>query len=191
MPGTDNKARDLAERLWETLRGGFGGRPMPRICGDIPMRIDRDGTWFYQGGPIGRPEMVRLFSGMVHRDAEGGYWLAHPGEMARIRVEDVPFIGVALYREGCGADRILSVRTNVGDRIAIDADHPLRMGAVPGDGGAAPYLTVRAGLEARLTRSVYYELADLAEPMELNGATWLGVWSGGDFFPIGKTETDD
>jgi hypothetical protein len=156
------------------------------------MRIARDGTWFYHGTPIGRKEMVRLFSTILERRADGSYWLASPAEEGIIEVEDAPFMAVELFAEGQGQDQRLSFRTNVDDIVPLDADHPLRVtdapdAAVHDDSrGAAPYLFVRKGLEARLSRAVYYELVGLGVEERREGAPDYGVWSAGHFFPLGK-----
>src|SRR3546814_1423062 len=74
----------------------------PPHCGDSEMRIAADGTWFHQGTPIRRPEMVRLFSRIVRREADGGYVLVTPVEKLDILVEDAPFVAVAVESEGEG-----------------------------------------------------------------------------------------
>ena len=161
---------------------------LPQLCGDIDIRIAADGTWFHDGGPIGRKELVRLFAGVLMRDDAGDYWLKTPAEQARIQVEDVPFIGVELTVTGRGRDQALTLRTNVDDTVTLDADHPLHIVTNRGTGAPRPYVTVRDGLDARLTRSVYYELVDLGTGEAIDGEPLFGVWSGGCFFPLGKTE---
>jgi hypothetical protein len=150
------------------------------------MRIDRNGTWFYQGSPIGRPALVKLFATVLRRDEEGVYWLTTPVENGRIEVEDAPFIAVELFRRGEGRSQVLSLRTNVDDVVEIGPEHPLIMRPTPGRGDSAPYVRVRGNLEARLARPVYYHLVELAEPDPANPET-LGVWSNGTFYPIGTS----
>ena len=142
----------------------------PAFCGDSGMRIARDGAWFHDGAPITRPELVRLFAGLLRLDAEG-YMLVTPVEKCAIAVEDVPFLAVAVEAR----DDALVFTTNVGDVVRLDAEHALRMK----DG--VPYLHVRRGLEARLSRPVYYQLAEMA----VAGDSAMGVWSGGTFFALG------
>ena len=142
----------------------------PAFCGDSNMRIARDGRWFHDGAPIVRPELVRLFAGILRLDPEG-YMLVTPAEKLSITVEDVPFLAVAV--DVRGGDLVFT--TNVGDQVMLDDGHALRMS----DG--VPYLHVRRGLEARIARPVYYELAEMAVAQD--GA--LGVWSGGRFFALG------
>jgi len=159
--------------------------PHPR-CGKIDMRIARDGKWFYHGSPIPRKEMVCLFASMLERRDDGSYWLVNPMEECQIEVDDVPFLAVELYICKSGRDMCVSFRTNVDETVSLDADHPLRVSS--SDDGTPPYVTVRPGLEARLTRSVYYELVALGHEEEVEGETLYGVWSRGIFFPLGKLD---
>ncbi|MFM9827831.1 MAG: DUF1285 domain-containing protein [Sphingomonas sp.] len=153
----------------------------PAHCGDSDMRIARDGTWFHQGSPIGRVEMVRLFSSILRREADGGYVLVTPVEKLDIAVEDAPFVAVEVRAEGTGRDSKLAFRLNTGDLVLADEAHPLRFAA--GTDGPRPYVLVRPGLEALIARPVYYELAARAlDESETGGSA--GLWSGGSFFPI-------
>lgn len=154
----------------------------PAHCGDSEMRIARDGTWFHQGMPIGRESMVRLFSSILRREADGRHVLVTPVEKLDIDVEDAPFVAVELKSEGQGRDRRMAFRLNSGDIVVADTDH--RLTVREGDDGPHPYLHVRGGLEALLSRSVYYELAELA--ME-EGNDPVGLWSDGVFFPLDGT----
>lgn len=156
------------------------------ICGDLDMRIGSDGTWYYHGSPIGRMALVKLFSTVLQRDDNGEYWLVTPVEKGRIEVEDVPFVAVELTVEGSGSSQKLKLRTNVDDIVAVDADHPLRVEHDSESGEPRPYVLVREGLEARLSRPVFYELVELGEERERDGATRLGVWSHGCFFELGS-----
>ena len=156
-------------------------------CGDFDMRIARDGTWFYRGSPIGRKPLVKLFS-TVLRLENGEYWLVTPVERGRILVDDAPFVAVEVDATGAGADRKLTFRTNVDDEVTADADHPIRVDHDPASGQPVPYVTVRAGLEARILRPVYYHLVELGEFANIDGVEQLGVWSAGRFFPLGSLE---
>jgi hypothetical protein len=156
-------------------------------CGDLGIRIDRQGRWYYHGSPIARREMVCLFASMLCRDADGSYLLVAPGEIGRIEVEDVPFLAVEMFVGGAGREQILSFRTNVDALVTLDADHPLRLaGGGAGADAPAPYLGLEGGLEARLTRSVYYELVARGWEEERDGEKVYGVWSSGVFFPLGR-----
>jgi hypothetical protein len=156
----------------------------PVRCGEIDIRIMRDGTWLHLGAPITRPELVRLFS-TVLRHEDDGFYLITPAEKLRIVVEDAPFMAVLLDVEGKGHDQRLVFTTNVGDAVTADANHPIRVELEPQTGEPAPYLLVRAQLEARIVRPVFYRLADLA--VDAPGAPGtLGVWSAGQFFTLGQ-----
>ena len=150
----------------------------PTHCGDSEMRIARDGTWYHQGSPIGRPAMVRLFSTILRREPDGRFVLVTPVEKLDIEVEDAPFVAVELKAEGQGEAASLAFRLNTGDLIIAGPDHPLRFEAGPE--GPHPYLEVRGGLDALVARPVYYELAELA----LAAGDPPGLWSGGAFFPM-------
>jgi hypothetical protein len=151
----------------------------PTHCGDSAMRIARDGTWFHEGSPIGRPAMVRLFSTILRREPDGGYVLVTPVEKLSIEVEDAPFVAVELKSEGDGEGRSLAFRLNTGDVVIAGPDHPLRV--EEREDGPHPYLAVRAGLEALIARAVYYELAELALA---EGRDLPGLWSDGAFFAL-------
>jgi hypothetical protein len=161
----------------------------PAFCGDIDMRIAADGTWFYMGTPIGRPALVRLFSTILRKD-EDRYVLVTPVERVGITVEDAPFLAVEMRAEGAGEARILSFRTNVDDWTSASADHPLRFEKGAAD-GLKPYVHVRGGLWARLTRPLYYDLAALGETRDIDGVAMLGVSSGNAFFPMARAEDVD
>jgi hypothetical protein len=157
-----------------------------RSCGDFQMRIARDGTWYYQGTPIRRPELVRLFATVLRRGPDGRYWLVTPVEQGLIEVEDVPFVAVELCGEGEGDGQRLSLRTNLDQWVPVDEAHPLTMRPQP-DGAAAPYVRVRDSLDARISRSVFYHLVELAQPAP-DGVDEVGVWSSGRFFPLGTID---
>lgn len=155
---------------------------LPDLCGDLSMRIDRNGTWYYRGSPIGRHALVKLFSTVLRKDDAGQYWLTTPVENGRIDVEDAPFIGVALRVERTGRNQVLFIRTNVDDEVMIDADHRLRVAHDDTTGEPRPYLHISNGLVALLTRPVFYELVEIGEDGP-EGA--FGVWSSGQFFALG------
>jgi hypothetical protein len=162
----------------------------PALCGDIDLRIARDGTWFYHGSPIGRKPLVKLFASVLRRDAAGDYWLVTPAERCRIRVDDAPFTAVELSVARPGPNQELSFRTNIDEIVIAGPDHPIRVVVDPATGEPAPYVLVRDGLEALIVRAVFYDLVDLAVAREVAGARLLGVWSGGGFFPIGEDGGD-
>ena len=156
----------------------------PPFCGDIDMRIAQDGTWFYLNSPIGRKPLVQLFASVMRLDADGRYYLVTPVEKVGIRVDDAPFTAVRMGVEGEGRDQVIGFETNVDDEVTVDAAHPLRFAAEQGTGGLKPYVTVRAGLEALVVRSLFYDLV-AAGTVE---GEWFGVWSSGEFFPMQKAD---
>lgn len=148
----------------------------PERCGEIDIRIRRDGSWWHEERPITRAALVRLFSTVLRRDPDG-YYLVTPVEMLKITVEDAPFVAVAMSR--CGEDLVFT--TNVGDEVAAGAETPIRIAVDLQSGEPAPYVEVRRGLEARLARPVFYELVEMAEQR----GDALGVSSGGAWFGLG------
>ncbi|NWB38871.1 DUF1285 domain-containing protein [Pseudomonas sp. E6002] len=178
------KANDLLAQLPK----GKGPAPVhlwnPAFCGDIDMRIARDGTWFYMGTPIGRKPMVKLFSTIIRRDGDD-YFLITPVEKVGIKVDDAPFVAVTLEVEGQGESQVLRFTTNVDEQVEAGIEHPLRVVIDPDTQEPSPYLRVRTNLEALVHRNAFYQLVELAVTRPINGKNWLGVWSGGVFFPIG------
>ncbi len=151
----------------------------PPFCGDIDMRIARDGTWFYGGSPIGRPALVRLFASVLRKDVDR-HVLVTPVEKVGITVEDAPFLAVEMTRE---ADGVVRFRTNVDDWVAVGVDHPLRF--APGASEALkPYVRVRGDLWALVNRPVFYDLVAAGETRKADGVAMFGIASGGTFFPM-------
>jgi len=172
------------DSLFARLAGASGAKlpPVshwhPERSGSSGMRIDRNGRWYYLNSEIQRPEMVRLFSTILRRDADGTH-LVTPVEKLTIDVEDAPFIAVDMEARGDGSNQSLVFLTNVDDLVVANAAHPIRLrGAAP---EARPYVLVRAALDALISRHVFYRLADIAVPGPAGRA---GVWSGGAFFPL-------
>lgn len=188
-------APDLLRGLADAQAEGAGGRKLPPVdrwnpayCGEIDMRIARDGTWFYLGTPIGRPALVRLFSTILRREDDGSYVLVTPVEKVGLKVDDVPFIAVRVDVEGEGHDQRLKFLTNVGDEVVAGGDHPLRV-TYRGADEPQPYVLIRGRLEARLSRPVFYELVAMAdERVGADGRRELGVWSGGVYFSLGSPD---
>ncbi|WP_454684503.1 DUF1285 domain-containing protein [Ancylobacter moscoviensis] len=159
----------------------------PPDCGEIDIAIDREGVWHHEGRPIPRPALVRLFASVLTREGER-YVLVTPVEKLGIRVEDAPFLAVDMAaEEGEGGPRLV-FRTNLDDLVPLDAEHPLRI-ETRADGEPRPYIYVRRGLWARLTRAVFLDLAERAEEREVEGRAVFGVASGGAFFPLAAAET--
>ncbi|MEE4015392.1 DUF1285 domain-containing protein [Roseibium sp. FZY0029] len=156
----------------------------PPFCGDLDIRIARDGTWYYLGSPIGRMPLVKLFASVLRKDEDGRHYLVTPVEKIGITVEDAPLLAVEMAVEGEVQEQQLTLRTNLGDLVAVGEDHPLRFEKEPDSGGLKPYVHVRGRLEALFTRALMYQLADLMEERETDDGTRMGVWSGGRFFPV-------
>ena len=161
------------------------------LCGDLDMRIARDGTWFYRGSPIARKPLVKLFSTVLRREDDGAYWLVTPAERGRVQVDDAPFTAVELMASGTGQEQVLSFRTNVDDLVTVDARHPIHVDYVTGKDEPSPYVAVRDGLDALILRSVFYHLVALGEARRMQEGEVFGVWSKGDFFPLGTLERSE
>lgn len=176
------------EKLEDLLKHAGGDAPAPveswnpPYCGDIGLEIARDGSWHYQGSPIRRPAMVRLFARVLRRDADGRTYLVTPAEKVDIAVQDAPFLAVEMEVQGTGEGQSLLFRTNVDDVVRCGGDHPLRFGKDGPEHGLKPYVHVRGRLEALISRALVYDLVALAAPGPEGGA--LGIWSGGAFFPL-------
>jgi hypothetical protein len=155
----------------------------PEFCGDLDMRIARDGTWFYLGTPIGRPELVRLFSSILRRDGED-YFLVTPVEKVGIKVDDAPFVAVDFTAEGHGREQRLTFTTHVGDSVTAGPEHPIRVVRDAETGEPSPYVNVRANLDALIDRKSFYRLVEIGAHEARDGARWFGLWSGGEFFPV-------
>jgi len=155
----------------------------PPFCGDLDMRIARDGTWFYQGTPIGRAPLVRLFSTILRKDGDK-YFLVTPVEKVGIIVDDAPFVAVDFTATGEGMSQDITFTTNVGDDATASADCPLRVERDPATGEPSPYVRIRDNLDALIDRKSFYRLVDLGENTEIDGVDWFGVRSAGSFFSI-------
>ena len=183
---SDGRVSVSAESLASSARAAGKGRGLPPVdqwnppfCGDLDMRIARDGTWFYLGTPIGRHELVKLFSGIIRRDGDD-YFLVTPVEKVGITVDDAPFVAVDFDRVG----NDLQFVTNVGDAVLAGPDHPIRVVRDAQTGEPSPYVLIRRNLEALIDRKSFYRLVDLGEVEQHAGDDWFGIKSGGQFFPI-------
>ena len=159
----------------------------PPFCGDLDVRIAADGTWFYMGTPIGRPALVKLFASVLRKDPER-YVLVTPVERVGIAVEDVPFLAVEMAVEGEGRERNVAFRTNVDDLVEVGPDHPLRFEADE-TGAVKPYVLVRGGLWARVTRALAYDLIELGDDRSDAQEAEFGVFVRGVFYPVPCGET--
>lgn len=183
----DRTADTLALSISAATREKKGPPPVhlwnPPFCGDLDIRIARDGSWFYLGTPIGRPELVRLFASILKLE-DGKYFLVTPVEKVGITVDDAPFVAVDFEATGQGRDQTLTFTTNVGDSVTAGPDHAIRVERNPETGEPSPYVHIRAGLEALIDRKSFYRLVEIAAEQEHEGEPWLGLWSAGTFFPV-------
>lgn len=162
----------------------------PPLSGDINIEIKKGGQWFHDGVPIQRDQLTRLFASILKREGDD-YFLVTPVEKWRIRVEDVPFVVVSVVsREQSGVTQLI-FESNVGDRVVASADNPLWVTEAADSGEPSPYLLVRPGLPGRLTRSVFYELVDLAVERRIDGKQHYGVESLDQFFPLSGSSVDE
>lgn len=183
MPETRPPIRIAGQSL-AALAAAIGERRTPPVdrwdpphCGHSGMRIAADGSWFHMGSPISRPAMVRLFATVLRREPDGSHVLVTPVEKLTVDVDVTPFRAVAMTSEGSGKHRRIALDLDSGDAIILGPDHRL----TPGREGEGPRVAVRHGLEAMLTRPVYYELAEIALAERHDPP---GVWSGGCFFAL-------
>jgi hypothetical protein len=160
----------------------------PPFCGDLDMRIASDGTWFYLKTPIGRAALVKLFASVLKREGDK-YFLVTPVEKCGITVDDAPFLAVELEVGHGDRGQALHFRTNVDDWVACGPDHALRFEHEPDHGGLKPYLHVRRGLWAKVTRALFYDLVELGEERDIDGARMFGVASAGEFFAMAPAES--
>ena len=183
---TRPKVSDLEHMLKSSGRKGPPPVELwnPPYCGEIGLKIAVDGTWYYQDSPIGRKPLVKLFASVLRYDDDGRHYLVTPVEKIGIDVEDAPFLAVAMTVSGQGRDQKLTFRTNVDDTVDAGPDHPMRFDFDQANHGLKPYLHVRGRLEARVTRALCYDLVELASEKEIEGESYLGIWSAGRFFSI-------
>ena len=158
----------------------------PPFCGDIGLKIARDGTWFYRGSPIRRPALVKLFASILRKDPER-HVLVTPVEMVSVEVEDAPFLAVAMRMEDGPDGRALVFRSNLDDETRAGPDRPMRFERASGD-GVKPYVLVRGDLWALVTRALVLDLVELGEVRDVEGRAMFGVASGGAFFPMAPAD---
>ena len=128
----------------------------PEHVGDSEMRIAADGRWYHQGGEIKRPGMVRAFASLLLRDEDGQHWLVTPHQKLSIEVEDAALIATDVKCE----DGALAFRLNTDDLVIAGPDQPVRVSGTAEE--PAAYVMARHGVEARLDRSTWLQLAEIA-----------------------------
>ena len=187
-PEASNIAASVTMALSSGPKGGKKGPPPvhlwnPPYCGEIDIRIAKDGLWYYLGTPIGRQPLVDLFAGVLKLE-DGKFFLVTPVEKVGIRVEDAPLFVVDAEATGTGKAQDVTVFTRTGDVVVAGPDHRIRVERDAETGEPSPYSQIRRGLEARIDRKTFYRLVDLCTHEVLDGADWFGLWSGGTFFPV-------
>ena len=179
---------DKLERL-VAAAGATTRRPhTPVDKGHFGITIDAEGVWSHGGTVFPRLALAKLFARVLKRDDAGQYWLETPVEKGLVDVADAPFVAVELAATGVGTDQAVRFRTNLDEWAPLDDDHPLRIETDPETGEPRPYITIRPGLDARLLRPVFYDLADLA--VEAPAGDVMGVWSHGRLHEIGPMDDD-
>lgn len=156
----------------------------PEFCGDLDMQIKRDGAWFYMGTPILREALVHLFATVLKREADGKYYLVTPVEKIGLTVEDAPFVAVEMDIEDRKSGQVITLRTNCGDVVEANAEHPLRFVQEENGGGLKPYILVRDRLEALFARPLVHELAAHLEERDTPEGRVVGIESHGTFFIV-------
>ena len=156
------------------------------------MRIIRNGTWLYRGSPITRKPLVKLFSTVLRREVDGNYYLVTPVERCLVQVDDAPFVAVDVVRTKYNTQQVLKFRTNIDEEVIADLEHPIRVEFDRRTGEPSPYVRVRDGLDALISRPVYYELVELGGEATRGNKSVYGVWSSGQFFELGEAgETNE
>ncbi|HZF42192.1 MAG TPA: DUF1285 domain-containing protein [Sphingomonadaceae bacterium] len=185
MPSPEPPA-DLSRMSLADIAAAIVERKLPPVanwnpphCGHSAMRIAADGTWFHEGAAIARPAMVRLFATILRREPDGRHVLVTPAEKLDIDVDDAAFVAMEVKSEGGGPTRRLAFRLNTGEVVVAGPEN--RLALTNHGNGPHPYLGVRGGLEALISRPVFYELADWALDEAADPA---GLWSDGVFFPL-------
>ena len=172
---------DPIKTLFDELKAIQASKKLPPVHqwqpeneGEIDIRIDRDGCWHHQGRLIERTAIARVFSTILRLDGND-YFLVTPQEKLKIEVEDVPFLVTDAQTHGAGAELEIVVSTSMDDHVVLSENHPLTMR------GDTPYVEIRAGLLARVARSVYYNLVELGRQ---EASTWC-LYSSGARFELG------
>lgn len=185
-PDDPGAADNLAKAVKQATKDKKGPPPVhlwdPPFCGDLDIRIARNGQWWYLGTPIGRLELVNLFASVLKLE-DGKYFLVTPVEKIGITVDDAPFVALDFRVESNGTQRLI-FETNVGDETTAGPENPIRVVRDPETGEPSPYVHVRRGLEALIDRKSFYRLVEIGEHREIDGDRWFGVASSGEFFPI-------
>lgn len=158
----------------------------PPFCGDIEMHIKANGQWLYQGTPILRHTLVKLFSSILRKE-EGEFYLVTPVEKVRIQVEDAPLVASQVEKIEDQGICYLRFKTLTDDVVIMDDRHFLQVN-YDSLGEPRPYLRVREQLDALLTRNVFYQLVNWAEIKQINDKDYYAVQSAGQWFCLAAVE---
>lgn len=176
------------ERLLSAIGQFNGPAPVhlwdPPYCGKIDIRIARDGRWYHEGSLIRRPALLQLFASVLRREPDGSFSLVTPAERVSIEVEDCPFVATVLDVQGEGDARRLQFTLNTGETVIADAEHAIRVGE-QANAQPHPTLHVRDGLEALISRNVFYQLVALATVQRGAQGEHLVLRSAGEDFVLG------
>ena len=156
----------------------------PDFCGDIDMRIMRNGKWFYMGSEIKRPAMIKLFSRILRLDEDNHYYLVTPVEKVRIQVEDAPFVATSIHQEIKNGIKYLYFTTNLNEKILLSNQNPIDIKIDINTEEPSPYIHVRKNLKALISRSVFYELIDLAKKQTIDSVEYLILESNNEIIKI-------
>lgn len=185
----DNKVKPSADNIAAAVKAASRRGPPPvdqwnpPFCGDLDIRIARDGTWYYLGTPIGRMPLVKLFASILRLE-DGKFFLVTPVEKVGIKVDDAPLLAVDFDATGAGKDQVLHFFTKTEDEVEAGDGHDIRVERNPETGEPSPYIHIRRGLWALIDRKSFYRLVDLCRHETLDGQSWFGLWSRGRFYPV-------
>ena len=160
----------------------------PELEKEIDMEVKGNGDWYYEGTIIKRQRLIHLFASVLRLEDDSEYYLITPHERCRIKVQDAPFIAILLDVDGSDETQNLTFTTNMAEVVLAGPENKLKFDIDPISAEPSPYLHVRDGLQARLHRNVYYQLADLMVIKTVAKQEWLGVWSKGVFLPLVRRE---
>lgn len=185
----DNNVKPSADNIAAAVKAASRRGPPPvdqwnpPFCGDLDIRIARDGTWFYLGTPIGRMPLVKLFASILKLE-DGKFYLVTPVEKVGIKVDDAPLLAVDFDATGTGKEQTLRFVTKTDDEVEAGEGHDIRVEKDPESGEPSPYIHIRRGLWALIDRKSFYRLVDLCRHETLDGQSWFGLWSRGRFYPV-------
>ena len=159
----------------------------PENCGDIDIVIKQDGTWWHEGSPIGRKNLVKLLARVLIKEGDD-YFLKTPAEKMRIQVEDAPFV-ITSWQTLTDDDESthIEVTTNLDRNFIVSQEHPISVNHENPDDPSL-YVECHRGLLAKVHRNVYYQWIEMATEQTINNQSHLIVNSAGSKFSLGMLE---